>query len=122
MAIIEKKEHTLYKHYKNGLFEVLYWNEQVENLFEATVRVRLISLIHLNILVLSAMWVTKTFLAGRRYLQVESKAFLSLSTGRLNSQNAHIDTAASINCSETESGLLRPDSLVTKKYRLEPLI
>lgn len=65
-------------------------------LFEATVRARLISLIHLNILVLSALWATTTFLAGEDTSKGRQRLF-SFSNGRQNTQNAHIDTAAAIN-------------------------
>lgn len=37
-------------------------------------------------------------------------------------KSAHTGTAAAINQSGTETGLLGPGSLATKKYRLEPLI
>lgn len=49
--------------------------EQGEKLFEAIVRVRLISLIHLNTLVQSALRATMTSLAGGRYFQAVLKAF-----------------------------------------------
>lgn len=56
-----------------SFFKALY--EQGEKLFEAIVRVRLISLIHLNTLVQSALRATMTSLAGGRYFQVVLKTF-----------------------------------------------
>lgn len=49
-----------------------------ENLVKAIVRARLISLIHFNILFLSALWATTTFLAGGRYFAVALKPFFFL--------------------------------------------